>query len=136
MISSRLGTKSEGSAIWNGGKFLKILGTRVFRILESEGREDERVPEFKVEVESSSPTVAIQSKLRGLMINSLNFTCRDFNAQLKQYAVFLKLGQPFKLPAGKIPSMSRHKIACHDILNFRWDKSSLGYDSKCFLYVF
>ena len=46
MISSRLGTKSEVSAIWNGGKFLKILGIRVFRILESEGREDERVPEF------------------------------------------------------------------------------------------
>ena len=135
MISSRLGTKSEGSAIWNGGKFLKILGTRVFRILESEGREDERVPEFKVEVESSSPTVAIQSKLCGLMIISLNFTCRDLNAKLKKYCL-LKLGQPFKLPAGKIPIMSRHKIACRDILNFRWDKSSLGYDSKCFLYVF
>ena len=88
MISSRLGTKSEGSAIWNGGKFLKILGTRVFRILESEGREDERVQEFRVEVGSSSPTVAIQSKLCELMIISLNFTCRDFNVKLKQYAVF------------------------------------------------
>ena len=88
MISSRLGTKSEVSVIWNGGKFLKILGTRVFRSLESEGREDERVQEFGVEVERSSPTVAIQSNLCGLMIISLNFTCRDFNAKLKQYAVF------------------------------------------------
>ena len=41
-----------------------------------------------MEVESSSPTVAIQSKLCGLMIISLDFTCRDFNAKLKQYAVF------------------------------------------------
>ena len=88
MISSRLGTKSEVSAIWNRGKFLKILGTRVFRSLESEGREDEQVQEFGVEVERSSPTVAIQSNLCGLMIISLNFTCRDFNAKLKQYAVF------------------------------------------------
>ena len=42
--------------------FLKILGTRVFRNLESEGRENERVLEFGVEVGKSSPTVAIQSK--------------------------------------------------------------------------
>ena len=88
MISSRSGTKSEVSAIWNGRRFLKILGTRVFNGLKSEGREDERVQEFGVEVERSSPTVAIQSNLCGLMIISLNFTCRDFNAKLKQYAVF------------------------------------------------
>ena len=88
MIYSRLGKKSEVLAIWNGGKFLKILGTRVFRILESEVREDERVQEFGVEVERGSPTVAIQSNLCGLMIISLNFTCRDFNAKLKQHAVF------------------------------------------------
>ena len=50
--------------------------------------EDERVQEFGVEVERSSPTVAIQSNLCGLMIISLNFTCRDFNAKLKQHAVF------------------------------------------------
>ena len=37
--------------------------------------------------ENASPTVAIQSHLCGLMINSLNFTCRDFNAKLKLYAV-------------------------------------------------
>ena len=36
----------------------------------------------------SSPTVAIKSNLCGLMIISLNFTCRDFNANLKQHAVF------------------------------------------------
>ena len=87
MISSRLGTKSEVSAIWNGRKFLKILGTRVFRSLESEGREDERIQEFGVEVRRISLTVVIQLNLCGLMINSLNFTCRDFNAKLKQDAV-------------------------------------------------
>ena len=88
MISSRSGTKFEVSAIWNGRKFLKILGTRVFRSLKSEGREDERVQEFGVEVERSSLTVAIQPNLCGLMIILLNFTCRDFNVKSKQYAVF------------------------------------------------
>ena len=88
MISSRSRVKSEVSAIWNGRKFLKILGTRVFRSLKSESREDERVQEFGGEVERSSPTVAIQSNLCGLMIISLNFTCRDLNAKLKQHAVF------------------------------------------------
>ena len=89
MISSRLGTKSEVSSIWNGRKFLKILGTRVFRRLESESREDERVQEFGVEVRRISLTVAIQLNLCGLMINSLNFTCRDFNAKLNQDGVIL-----------------------------------------------
>ena len=50
-------------------------------------REDERFLEFKVEVGRSSPTVAIQSNLCGLMIISLIFTCRDFNAKLKLYVV-------------------------------------------------
>ena len=77
----------------------------------------------------------IQSNLCGLMIISLNFTCRDFNAKLKFYAVILKLGQNLNCPAGKIPIMSRHTIACRDILNLWWDKSSLGCDSKYFLYV-
>ena len=49
--------------------------------------EDERFMEFGVEVGRSSPIVAIQSNLCGLMIISLNFTCRDFNAKLKLYAV-------------------------------------------------
>ena len=83
----------------------------------------------------SSLTVAIQSNLCGLMIISLNFTCRDFNAQLKFYIVILKLGQNLNCLAGKIPIMSRYKIACRDILNPWWDKSSLGCDSKYFLYV-
>ena len=77
----------------------------------------------------------IQSNLCGLMIISLNFTCGDFNAKLKFYAVILKLGQNINCLAGKIPIMSRHKIACRDILNLWWDKSSLGCDSKYFLYV-
>ena len=67
---------------------MKILGTRVFRSLKSESREDERVQEFGVEVERSSPTIAIQSNLCGLMIISLIFTCRDLNAKLKPHAVF------------------------------------------------
>ena len=40
-----------------------------------------------MEVRRISLTVALQLNLCGLMINSLNFTCRDFNAKLKQDAV-------------------------------------------------
>ena len=50
MNSSWLGVRFEGSAIREEGKFLKILGTRVFRGLKSEGRGNERVLEFGVEV--------------------------------------------------------------------------------------
>ena len=64
-----------------------MLRARVFRNLESEGREDERFLEFGAEVGRSSPTVAIQSNLCGLMIISLNFTSHDFNAKLNLYAV-------------------------------------------------
>ena len=68
-------------------KISEDLGTRVFRSLKSKGRDGEQIQEFGVEVERSSLTVAIQSNLCGLMIISLNFTCRDFNAKLKQDAV-------------------------------------------------
>ena len=53
--------RSEGSAISEEGKFLKISGTRVFRGLESEGRGNDRVLEFGVEVGKISPIVAIES---------------------------------------------------------------------------
>ena len=42
---------------------------------------------LKQKWEKASPTVAIQSNLCGLMIISFNFTCRDFNAKFKLYAV-------------------------------------------------
>ena len=51
----------EGSAICKEGISLKILETRVFRSLESEGRGNERVLELGVEIGKSSPIVAIKS---------------------------------------------------------------------------
>ena len=51
---------------------MRISRARVFRNLESEGREDERFLEFRVEVGRSSPTVAIQSSFYELLIISLN----------------------------------------------------------------
>ena len=55
--------RSEGSAIGeerNGSEDFRDLGFS--RTFESEGRDNERMLEFEVEVGKSSPTVAIQSK--------------------------------------------------------------------------
>ena len=114
---------------------MKILGTRVFRNLESEGRENERVLKFGVEVGKSSPTVAIQSKFMRSNDYFIKFHMSRLPCQVEIICYCLNFGQTLKLPAGKIPRMSRHKISYRDILNPWWDKSSLGCDSKYFLYV-
>ena len=56
----------------------------------------------------------------GLFNISFNFACRDFNAKLKLYAV-IKIREKFKTTQlAKFPIMSRHKIACRDIVNLWW----------------
>ena len=64
----------------------------------------------------SSPTVAIQSSFCGLIIISLNSLVATSMSSLN-YMLSLKLGHNLKLPAGKVPIMSRHNISCRDILS-------------------
>ena len=68
----------------------------------------------------SSPTVAIQSNLCGLMIISSNFTCRDFNTKLKFYAVKLKFRAKIKLYSWQ------NFLVCRDIKFLVATFSTLG----------
>ena len=82
---------------------MKIFGTRVFRSLESEGREDERVLEFGVEVGKISPTVAFQSKFMRSNDYFIKFHMSRLQSQVETICCHLKIGQTLKLPVGKIP---------------------------------
>ena len=69
----------------------------------------------------------------GLFIISFNFACRDFNVRLKLYAV-IKFRAKLKTAQLAIyPFMSRHEIACRDILRLWEDKLSSGCDIVHFM---
>ena len=92
--------RSEGLAIGEEGKFLKISGTRVFRGLESEGRGNDRFLEFGVKVGKSSPIVAIESTFMSSNDYVIKFQMSRLKCPSETRCCHLKLGQTLNLPAG------------------------------------
>ena len=70
------------------------------RGLESEGRGNDRVPEFEVKVGKSSPIVAIESTFMSSNDYVIKFHMSRLKCPGETRCCHLKLGQTLNLPAG------------------------------------